>query len=154
MKIVPKSQVTMNLKAVGQSHARSRVAVRDVVSIVDEPTERGGTNLGITPTETLMASLIGCTNVITKRIAHGMGVNTGNMNVDLSVDFDRRGVSLEEELEQPFSNIVMNIELETDADDEKMSSIKSDLAKFCPIAKVIRNSGIEITENWTIKPLK
>ena len=45
----------------------------------------------------------------------------------------------------------MDIELETDADDATMESIKTDLAKFCP-TKVIRNSGITITENWVTKP--
>lgn len=153
VKIIPKTTVKMNMTAQGQTHARTRVTARDAFAIVDEPTERGGSNLGLTPTETLMSSLIGCTNVITKRIAHNMGVETGHMAVTLTAQFDRRGTMLMEEVDHPFADIIMDIELETDADDATMEAIKTDLARFCPIAKVIRNSGITITENWTLKPL-
>ena len=153
MAIRQKTVIQMKLAATGETHARSTVRVRDVESTIDEPLERDGTNLGLTPTETLMASLIGCTNVITKRIAHGMGVEMGELEVSLTSDFDRRGVTLAEEIERPFANIVMDIEVATDATAEQMEAIKTDLAKYCPIAKVIRGSGVTITENWTTKPL-
>lgn len=153
MAIRQKTVIQMKMEATGETHARSKVRARDVESTIDEPIERQGTNEGLTPTETLMASLIGCTNVITKRIAHGIGVETGAMDVKLTSDFDRRGVMLMEDVAQPFANIVMDITLETDATPEQMEAIKTDLAKYCPIAKVIRNSGITITENWTLKAL-
>lgn len=151
--VKPKTQVEMKLAAKGQTHARSHVRVRDVAAVIDEPLERHGTNLGLTPTETLMSSLIGCTNVISKRIAHGMGLEMEAMDIQLSARFDRRGTMLQDEIEQPFSNIVMDITVETNATPEQMETIKTDLAKYCPIAKVIRNSGITITENWTVTPL-
>ena len=151
--IKPKTQIEMRMAASGQTHARSHVRVRDVASVIDEPLERGGTNLGLSPTETLMASLIGCTNVISKRIAHGMGFEIGQMDIQLSAQFDRRGVLIKDEVDQPFSNIIMDISVETNGSAEQMQAMQIDLAKFCPIAKVIRNSGITITENWTTKPL-
>lgn len=152
MAIRPKTEITMRVSATGQTHARSQVRVRDVFSVIDEPAERGGTNLGLTPTETLMSSLIGCTNVISKRIAHGMGVKMGEMKVELSASFDRRGTMLMEDVEHPFSNVVMDIDVETDATPEQLEAIKVDLEKYCPVAKVFRNSGITITENWTTRP--
>ena len=149
----PKMKVRMQMAAKAASHARTDISVRDVTGIIDEPKERGGTNMGLTPTETLMASLIGCTNVITQRIAHTMGVEIGAMEIGLTAEIDRRGVLLQEEIEQPFSNIVMNIDVTTDATPEQMEAIRTDLQKFCPVAKVIRNSGITITENWTVSAL-
>ncbi len=145
-----KTTIEMKLSATAETHARTRVKVRDVEGLIDEPEARGGTNLALTPTETLMASLIGCTNVITQRIAEGMGVEIAAMDVRLSSQFDRRGVRLEEEVERPFSDLVMDIDIVTDATDEQLSAIKRDLAKFCPIAKVIRGSGINVTENWHV----
>ena len=153
MAIRQKTVIQMKLDATGETHARSKIRARDLVSTIDEPIARDGTNEGLTPTETLMAALIGCTNVITKRIAHGMGVEMGELEVNLTSDFDRRGVTLAEEIERPFANIVMDIEVATDATAEQMEAIKTDLAKYCPIAKVIRGSGVTITENWTTKPL-
>ena len=153
VKIRPKTIVQMNVSAVGETHSRSRISVRDVESVIDEPHARDGTNLGPAPTETLMASLIGCTNVISKKIAHKMGFEMGEMNINLTANFDRRGVTLMEEVDRPFSNIVMDIEVSTNGTPDQMADMQEDLAKFCPVAKVIRGSGISITENWTMKPL-
>lgn len=153
MAVRMKTVIQMRMEATGETHARSKVRARDVESTIDEPVERDGTNEGLTPKETLMASLIGCTNVISKRIAHGMGLEIGELNIKLTSDFDRRGVSLVEEIDQPFTNIVMDIEAPTNATPEQMEVLKVDLAKYCPIAKVIRGSGVTITENWTLKPL-
>ncbi len=147
-----KTTIEMKLSATAETHARTRVKVRDVEGLIDEPAARGGTNQALTPTETLMASLIGCTNVITQRIAHGMGVEIKSMDIRLAVQFDRRGVMLEEEVEQPFSDLVMDIDIVTNATDEQMAAIQRDLARFCPIAKVIRGSGISLTENWNVSP--
>lgn len=153
MAIKMKTVIQMKLDGTGETHARSKVRARDVESTIDEPLQRDGTNQGLSPTETLMASLIGCTNVITKRIAHGMGVEMGELDVKLTANFDRRGVTLAEEVERPFTDIVMDIEVATDATPAQMDAITTDLAKYCPIAKVIRGSGVTITENWTTKPL-
>lgn len=154
MAIRMKTEIEMKLSGHGQTHARTRVAVRDVFQTIDEPLERSGTNLGLTPTETLIASLVGCTNVISKRIAQGMGFTLGDMKIAASSKFDRRGVTLAEEVEQPFSDIVLDIEVETDGSLEQIEAMQADLRKFCPIAKVIRNSGVTITEHWNTKPLK
>jgi len=148
-----KSEVIMSMSATGETHARTKINVRDVSSVIDEPEARGGTNQGLTPTETLMASLIGCTNVISKRIAHKMGIELGEMDIQLSAKFDRRGTMLEEEIDVPFSEVTMDIEIDTDATEEQINMLKIDLAKFCPIAKVLRGSGVNIIENWIINPL-
>ena len=151
--MTPKTEVTMSMSATGETHARTKINIRDVSSIIDEPEARGGTNQGLTPTETLMASLIGCTNVISKRIAHKMGIELGEMDIQLRAKFDRRGTMLEEEIDVPFSSVIMDIEIDTDATGEQMTALKKDLAKFCPIAKVLRGSGVKITENWIVNPL-
>jgi len=151
--VTQKSEVIMSMSATGETHARTKINIRDVSSVIDEPEARGGTNQGLTPTETLMASLIGCTNVISKRIAHKMGIELGEMDIQLSAKFDRRGTMLEEEIDVPFSEVTMDIEIDTDATEEQINMLKIDLAKFCPIAKVLRGSGVNIIENWIINPL-
>ncbi|MEO1223711.1 MAG: OsmC family protein [Pseudomonadota bacterium] len=153
MKIKQKAVTTMRMSAEAKSHARTDISVRDLESIVDEPPERHGTNKGLTPTETLMSSLMGCTNVITSRIAEGMGVKIEDMTIDLKALFDRTGASLQDEIAVPFPEINMTIALKTDATAEQMEKIKSDLAKFCPIAKVIRAAGTPINETWQVSSL-
>ncbi|ROU04230.1 OsmC family protein [Histidinibacterium lentulum] len=153
MAIRPKTQVTMKKSAHGQSHTRTMSRSRDVYSIVDEPAERGGTNLGLTPTETLMSALMACTNVITNKIAHARGVAMGEMRIALETDFDRRGVGLIEEVDVPFTEVRMSVEVETGATEAQLAEIRADLQKFCPLAKVIRAAGTPITETWTALPM-
>lgn len=144
----PKTEVTMKMSASCPHHARSDVTVRDLESVIDEPTERGGTNLGLTPTETLIASLIGCTNVITQRISEGYGLHVDAMNIDAEAKFDRRGVMLQEEVEVPFPEITLNISVTSSNPASDFDKVRADLGKFCPIAKVIRGSGTIVNENW------
>ena len=77
----------------------------------------------------------------------------GEMTIGFSAQFDRRGTLLEHEVEHPFSDIVMDIEVKTDATPAQLETIRVELEKYCPIAKVMRGSGITITENWTAAPL-
>lgn len=145
-----KTEVTMKMSATCPHHSRADVSVRDVESVIDEPTERGGTNLGMTPTETMVAALIGCTNVITNKIAHGYEMQIDGMDIDVEAQFDRRGVTLLEEVQVPFPTMTLNINVKSPNDPADFDKVKDDLQKFCPIAKVIRESGTEIIENWTI----
>ena len=148
-----KTTIVAKQSAVGQTHSRSHIRIRDVYNIIDEPLERAGSNLGPSPTETMMSALIGCTNVISKKIAKKMGVNFGEMKIEMSYKFNRLGTMLEEEVEVPFDEVVLDIEVQTDATPEQMTAIKSELEKFCPVAKVFRAAGMTITENWSATPL-
>jgi uncharacterized OsmC-like protein len=148
--VVQKTVVTQRLDGRCTSHSRTDVTVRDRAMVIDEPLERGGTNQGFTPTETLMASLVGCTNVITHKVAHKNGVEIRSMNVRLEAQFDRRGVTLQEEIERPFTTVTLHIDLQTDADAAAVERVKRELAMFCPVAKVFRNAGIELKEIWNV----
>jgi uncharacterized OsmC-like protein len=148
--IKPKTVVTVKLHGTCASHARTDVSVRDQQITIDEPEVRGGTNQGPAPTETLLAALIGCTNVITHKIAAKNGVRIDALSVDVEAAFDRRGVTLVEEVAVPFPDITMRIDITTDAEESAIDTLKSDLAKFCPVSKVIRQSGTNLNEVWTI----
>jgi len=146
----PKTVVQYSLTGNSISHARTDVETCDVDVTIDEPTARGGTNMGLSPTESLVASLIGCTNVIGQRVAEAQGVHFQGFGVDDLADFDRRGVMMQDEVEVPFPKIVLTISSKADVDDATLEEIKIDLGKFCPIAKVIRGSGTVIEEIWNI----
>lgn len=149
--VTPKTVVTMRMNGTCPTHARTDISVRDVRMTIDEPAERGGTNQGPTPTETLMAALVGCTNVITHRVAEKHGVHIASMSVRAEAQFDRRGVQLAEEIDVPFPAVTLHIEVASDAPAEKMEAVKRDLARFCPVSKVMRQSGTEVKEVWTVR---
>ena len=145
-----KTTVTQRLSGSCPTHSRTDVVTRDVEAVIDEPLERDGTNLGLTPTETLVSALMACTNVIFNKCAHSHGVSVNAMTVDAAAEFDRRGTTLKEEIEVPFEKITLTINFTTDAGDEDVENAKTDLQKFCPIAKVIRNAGTPIEEIWNV----
>jgi uncharacterized OsmC-like protein len=124
----------MHLAGAAVSHSRTVVTVRDLTTTIDEPEVRGGTNKGLSPTETLMAALIGCTNVITHKIAAADGVEIAAMTVEADVGFDRRGVTLKADVDVPFPDITLTINVTTTASATEIDKIKHDLAKFCPLA--------------------
>ena len=142
--------ISMKVEGSSKSHARTDILTRDVESVIDEPTIRGGTNLGLTPTETLMASLIGCTNVITHRIADQLGVKIKKLDVNVNSKFNKDGVSLLKEIEVPFPILEMNIKIASNASEIQLETIKKQLKMFCPISKVISNSGTKIIDNWEV----
>jgi putative redox protein len=149
----PKTVVTMKLAGRSVSHARTDVSVSGKTLTIDEPTARGGTDMGPSPTETLISALIGCTNVISSRIAEHIGLEVRDMTIDAAAEFDRRGVTLQEAVRVPFPRIDLTINAKMKGSDEQIARLKEDLAKFCPLSMVIRQSGTVINEIWNIERL-
>jgi uncharacterized OsmC-like protein len=145
-----KTTVTQRIRGNCPTHSRTEISVRDVKAVVDEPKEREGTNMGPTPTETMVAALIACTNVITHKCAKKHGVELKAMTIGAESTFDRRGAQLLEEIEVPFPKIRLVIDITTDASEDDMEKVKADLRRFCPVSKVIRNSGTELEEVWNV----
>ncbi len=125
--------VTQRVHGDCPTHSRTEISTRDVTTVVDEPKERDGTNLGPSPTETLVAALIACTNVISHKCAQKHGVRFSAMSIDAEAAFDRRGVQLMEEIEIPFPKIRLVINVTTDGNDIDMEKVKADPRCFCPV---------------------
>ena len=142
---------TFELTGTGVSSARTDVTFRGLSITIDEPPERGGANMGPTPPEAVLAALAGCTNRITHKIAQANGIEIANLTIGLEAAFNRKGVNLREEIEIPFPSIKLSIEVTTNADDAAVEKLKADLRKFCPVSKILRRSGTEITEVWTVR---
>lgn len=143
-----KTTVKMRAKAECPSHSRSDIALRDLVSIIDEPTERGGTNLGLTPTETAVSALIGCTNVIGHKCAAALGVDIGHLQIDAVCDFDRRGVTLAEEIDIPFEAIALTVTATGPVSQQELDRVAIETDKYCPLAKMFIAAGTRLEVTW------
>ncbi len=146
-----KTSVKLRAKANCPSHALSNVSIRDLVFAIDEPVERGGTNTGPTPTDTALAALVACTNVIGHKCADQLGIDIGHLNISAVCDFDRRGVTLSHEVDVPFEKIILNVETDGSASEAELQTLKIEVAKYCPLSKLFRQAGTIIDENWTLK---
>ena len=84
---------------------------------------------------------------------HVTFVGPEGTGAEAAADFERRGVMLQEEVRVPFPKIDLTINAKIKGSDEQIAKLKADLAKFCPISMVIRESGTEINEIWNIERL-
>jgi uncharacterized OsmC-like protein len=144
-----KTTVKLRASALCPTHARSDISIRDLTFAVDEPVERGGTNLGPTPTDTALAALIGCTNVIGSKCAKAQGIDIGTLKIDAVCDFDRRGVTLEEEIEVPFSAIKLTVVADGPADQTALDIVAAETEKYCPLSKLFKAAGTKLEVTWS-----
>ncbi|WP_206057282.1 OsmC family protein [Nitratireductor sp. XY-223] len=143
-----KTEVMLRAEAQCPSHSRSDIAIRDLEFSIDEPLERGGTNAGPTPTDTALAALIGCTNVIGHKCADSLGIDIGHLEISAKCTFDRRGVTLEEEIDIPFRKIELSVTSHGGATQEDLERVAAEVKKFCPLSKLFTAAGTEIEEIW------
>lgn len=148
MAIRQKTTVTLKYSGEGKSHSRADIQVRDLVAIVDEPVERGGTNEGPSPTEMAYAALIGCTNVIGQKCADKLGIDVGHLSFAMEVDFDRRGVLLMEEVDVPFKAVRIAVTADGPATEDELAQVARETEKYCAISKLYQNSGTDLTVTW------
>lgn len=145
-----RSKNTVKLRASAQcpSHSLANISIRDIEFAIDEPVERGGSNLGPTPTDTALSALIGCTNVIGHKCASKLGLDIGSLHIDASCEFDRRGVTLQEEVNVPFVRIDLIIKTEKSVSEDDLKRLAADVSAYCPLAKLFRRAGTHVEENW------
>ena len=148
MAVKKKASVTLSMNAKCSSHSVAQLRTRDLVSIIDEPVERHGTNLGFTPTDTALSALAGCTNTIGHKCAAKLGVDIGDLDISVKCRFNRLGVTLEEEIATPFEEIDMIVTSSGSASQDELNKVAIEVAKYCPLAKLFRGSGTIINEDW------
>ena len=148
--VKPKTTVRVKISAEAETHSKTLLKVRDLIDVSDEPEVRGGTNEGFAPTEMALAAFTACTNVIGHKVANMHGVDIQSFEIDADAAFNRLGVTLQEEVEVPFPEIILTIRVTTSSDDEKLDLLKRDLPRFCPVGKVFEQSGSNIITNWVV----
>jgi len=129
----------------------TEVKVRGHSFVIDEPPYRHGTDVGPTPLETMLGALIGCTNVITRRVAHERGVPLVVGRIEVVGHLDHRGIDKEADVPVPFPLIELKVQVRTDASEEEIASLRSEIAQRCPMSVILRQAGSRIEETWTVQ---
>ncbi|MFN8722076.1 MAG: OsmC family protein [Rhodospirillales bacterium] len=140
--------VTLRIAGDCPGYALSRVRVRGHVVAIDEPPERGGTDEGPAPTETLVAALVGVSNVILRRIARRDGIAIRTLSVAAEAVLDRRGVWLAEAVGNPWREVRLVLTIDTDADDARLAVWTGELMRFSPVHALLTAAGTPVTMRW------
>ncbi len=133
------------------THARTELTARQHRIVVDEPAERGGTDQAATPLETLLSSYLACTNVIANLLAEEMRIGIESMEFKLTAHFDTRGVFGKADVTVPFPEVDLDVDIVTDAGEERVEELKKALARRCPVSVLLRQAGSRINETWSIR---
>lgn len=138
------------LSGTAESSTKSQVTSRDVTMIIDEPIERGGTNEGPMPVEMVFAGLIGCTHVISNKLAKANDVEVVDMDIEVVTTMDSRGTRLIEPIDVPFPDTVLHIKATMNGSDDGIEAVIHKLKEHCAVSKMLRMSGTKVTENWLV----
>jgi putative redox protein len=103
------------------------------VLISDEPTQLGGKNLGLNPTELLASSLASCTLITLRMYINRKQWEVSEINV--KIDFER-------DSERNVSSFIRKIEVIGEVDETQRQRLET-IANSCPIHKTLTHS-IEI----------
>ncbi len=128
----------------------TEVRVRGHSFVIDEPPYRHGTDVGPTPLETLLGALIGCTNVIARRIAMEMKIDLKIEKIDVLGHLDHRGIDRVADVPVPFPTIELKVKAITSGTEEDMLRLREDMNARCPMSVILKQAGSQIVESWDI----
>ncbi len=102
------------------------------------------------PLETILAALSGCENTTACYYAKTLDIEIRNMSFQVEADYDTvRFHSVGEP--NIFSQIRMNVEVDTDGTQEDVDKLRDAVAKHSPIQNMLSMSGVDIQSNWIKK---
>lgn len=132
------------------SNTQSVAEARGKSVIIDEPIQRGGTDEGPMPVEYVFMGLVGCTHVISNKLAAANGVTFTSMDIDIDVTMDSHGTRLINPIDVPFPSVTLNITVEFEGPREGAVRVTELLKDHCAVSKMLQESGTEVIENWTL----
>lgn len=122
---------TTVLAQIGSEKYKTLITARQHSLIGDEPENHGGSDLGMTPSELLLASLGECTAITLRMYADRKGWDVSSVKVHLNLT--------EMSTEDKTTHIHRNIHIEGNISDEQRQRIMQ-IANVCPIHKVLSNA--------------
>ena len=142
--------IKVALEGYAPTASLTEVRVRGHSFVIDEPPYRHGTDVGPTPLETLLGALIGCTNVIARRIAMEMKIDLKIDKIDVLGHLDHRGIDRVADVPVPFPIIELKVNATTSGTEDDMLRLREDLNARCPMSVILKHAGSQIVESWVI----
>lgn len=142
--------IKVALEGYAPTASLTEVRVRGHSFVIDEPPYRHGTDVGPTPLETLLGALIGCTNVIARRIAMEMKIDLKIDKIDVLGHLDHRGIDRVADVPVPFPIIELKVKATTSGTEEDMLRLREDMNARCPMSVILKQAGSQIVESWDI----
>ena len=128
------------VSAESESETKTVVEARDFEFIVDEPEALGGTNSGPNPVEYLIGAWAGCLTVVVHTVSEERGIDLDSVEIEIQGDLDpRKFLGIVEDVRAGYQELEVNIEVESDADEETLAALGAEVEERCPVGDNIGN---------------
>jgi putative redox protein len=129
---------------------RSDVSIRDHSLTIDEPKAIGGTDLGPSPVEVILAALGSCQEITYRAFAAAMGIELDKVSVELEGHIDFRGFfAVDESVRPGFDKIRAVVKLESSAPADKLEKLREVVNSHCPVLDMLTNP-VPVTLDLTV----
>ncbi|WP_071394212.1 OsmC family protein [Bacillus tuaregi] len=136
-----------NVQGMGNGMRTDSVAGKHKIAI-DEPVTMGGQDSAIDPLSTLLASLIGCENVMAQIIAKEMEFDLQGISFDVEADLDPSGLMGNLEVKPYFQQVKIKAVVQTSETQERINEMQNAVDLRCPVFKTMKDAGIPIENEW------
>lgn len=131
------ARITNKVKVSHKEKYSSQVKVGKHKFIFDEDTAIGGTDLGPSPANTLLAAIGGCEVTTGYFWARRMGLKIENIEVRLKGTFDVRGLLGISEVNPGYQSIECKIKITSSEPAEKITELAQKIKKHCPVLNTL-----------------
>lgn len=132
--------------SVGENFA-IEVTCDDHKVIIDQPKNAGGSDLGPTPLQLVLASLAGCFGTIGKFVAHQQKIELRGMKISIQADYDPAGLlGRNADVRPGFQAIRLQADIDADLTQEQKEAFLKDVERRCPLADNLINDTRIYTE--------
>jgi uncharacterized OsmC-like protein len=152
-RIQPESAV-ITLKAEGKIHEGVSCKIETGKALVKAGLHpaTGGTGLLACSGDMLLEALVACAGVTLKAVATALGIEIKDGTVKAEGDLDFKGtLGVSKEVPVGFKTIRLKFDLDSDADEAQMASLKKLTERYCVVYQTLTNGvGVE-TEYHSMK---
>ena len=123
--------------------------------IFDEPVSQGGTGLGPTPLQGVLAALCACESVTFNRVANEMGFIYTKLDFQAAFTIDIRGRSGVRGVIPHYQTVKVEVRVHTNEEMEQLQNIADETEARCPVYNLIKDANVRIKMAWLrVSPLK
>jgi uncharacterized OsmC-like protein len=135
------SDLTFSVVGRSESPARTSIQARNFTLVVDEPPTLGGDDKGANPVEYLLASFVGCVNVVAHLVAKERELPIEHLEILATGELDPARLFGEKNAPRAgFKGITLTFRLQTTASDVAVAAWQAEVEARCPVNDNLSNA--------------
>jgi uncharacterized OsmC-like protein len=117
---------------------RTEARIRDFNLVVDEPTTIGGSDLGPSPVELVLAALGTCQEIVYATYARVLGIPLNGVSVQVEGRLDLRGFFGVADVPAGFQDVSFTVEIDSPAPADEVARLVTAVNAHCPVLDILR----------------